>query len=185
LERSATCGLKCAYRTDCPTRRDISWGSNSTTWKPFPSSHVNPPEHRIGDQLAFPDDSILILSDQIFPDGEPEIQAAMGDTNWKPPNDIQASIESLTKQYRGEAQFARASELLVSLASLLRLRVLNDRFDRKIHFLAAQINRELSQSFCDSGCQPPLAREWMRLVQYGRELGFELEISDEATAVLL
>ncbi|MGO8698182.1 MAG: hypothetical protein ACLQVY_10745 [Limisphaerales bacterium] len=147
--------------------------------------YVNPPEHRIADQLVFPDDSILILPDRIFPDGERGIQAVLGGCFLKRLDDIQASIESLTTQYRAEAQFHIGSELLVSLASLSRLHDLDDRFDRKVGYLVEQLNRNLAQAFCSGGCQPSLARAWMSLVQHGQQLGFELEISADATAVLL
>ena len=148
--------------------------------------YVNPPEHRTGVELAFPDDSVLVLPDRIFEGGEYQIQSALGDDDASERlGDLRCQIEVLTRQYWVQSLYERAAELLESLGAILRLRGLDDDYERKIHGLAEQLNRELARGFCDGGCQPHLARAWLEMVERGRELGFELEVSTEATAALL
>jgi len=148
--------------------------------------NVNQPEHGTGVELAFPDNSVLVLPDQIFQGGEFQIQSALGDDDASERlGDLRCRIEVLTRQYWVQSLYERAAELLESLGAILRLRGLDDDYERKIHGLAEQLNRELARGFCDGGCQPHLARAWLEMVERGRELGFELEVSTEATAALL
>jgi hypothetical protein len=147
--------------------------------------YVNRPEHRTEEELAFRDNSVLVLPDQIFQGGEFQTQSALGDDASERLGDLRCQIEVLTRQYWVQSLYERAAELLESLGSILRLRGLDDDYERKVQYLAEQLNRELARGFCDGGCQPHLARAWLEMVERGRELGFELEVSSEATAALL
>jgi hypothetical protein len=147
--------------------------------------YANQPEHRTGVELAFPDDSVLVLPDQIFQGGEFQTQSALGDDASERLGELRCRIEVLTRQYWVQSLYERAAALLESLGSILRLRGLDDDYERKVQYLAEQLNRELARGFCDGGCQPHLARAWLEMVERGRELGFELEVSSEATAALL
>jgi len=148
--------------------------------------YVNQPENRTGVELAFPDDSVLVLPDQIFQGGEFQIQSALGDDDASERlGDLRCRIEALTRQYWVQSLYERAAGLLESLGAILRLRGLDDDYERKVQGLAEQLNRELDRGFCDGGCRPHLARAWLEMVERGRELGFELQLSTKATAALL
>jgi hypothetical protein len=146
---------------------------------------VNEPERRSGNELAFADNSVLVLPDRIYQDGEFQIQVALGEESLIHLADLRCRIEWLAQQSRTEALFARAEDLLKALGGLLRSRGSDESFEKKVCYQAEQLNRVLGHAFRDGGCCPCLARSWFAMVQRARELGFVLEISPEATAVLV
>jgi len=146
---------------------------------------VEQPEHQNAVALAFPDKSVLVWPDWIFENEETYHKALDCAGDLEELDEIWEEIKNLAGPGHADELFARAVEFLVFFACFVRSTGAQNVLGPYVRGLVSHYNALLARAFRDAGKQRKHACDWLQMVTRAQEIGFELQLSTEASATLL